>query len=189
MTEPPTRVPGTVIFRPLVELDPTFPRVQSVMAVKRMTDHGSFVEWDDGKKQWRWRLPDQADGGALYPIMTTVVLGELPNAAAKGGIGAYHICFTNVDGVVLGRLTGFRTMDVAYADVDGMLPDEAWAALVRRGVTIRRERVDSVPEFYRRHPDPTCRRRFGISWPIRGAAERLAAASRTGRVLAAKVAG
>lgn len=158
MSEQASGPTGQVIFRPLAENLPKERHRRSLVG-QRMTDHGDHVEWTDGKRSATWLLPDQAGNGAELPVMTTVVLGEVRSPIAPGGIAGYHVRFTDADAAVLGRIRGLLgSVDLIAAAVDLTLTDEAFAPLTRRGVTVRREPVDGVEEFYRAHPDPHRRR-------------------------------
>ncbi len=45
-----------------------------------MTDHGDHVEWTDGKRTTKMRLPDQADTGAGYPELHTLLVAAFKPA-------------------------------------------------------------------------------------------------------------
>ncbi|MDQ2754363.1 MAG: hypothetical protein M3R71_02310 [Actinomycetota bacterium] len=118
-----------------------------------MTDHGDHVEWTDGARTWRWRLPDQADTGAGYPVMATVLMAGF-RSQATGRPGLYRIRFMSADGSTLGRFAGKRRSHVNAGIVDRILPETAFETLRERGVAVTRESYTWPKHFFDAHPDP-----------------------------------
>lgn len=121
---------------------------------RKLTDYGDHVEWTNGKKTYKWRLPDQTDCPSEYPVLKHIMF--VPNTRT----GTYkvvlvkmlRVSFVAEDGSILAEFASPNT----YLPVDllnKILPDEAYTELESRGVTRVTEHYDSMQALYRAHPD------------------------------------
>jgi hypothetical protein len=151
---PPTDPRGTVIFGPLVDRLPreTARRIFSRLA---MTDYGDYVEWTDGKRTTRMRLPDQPDTGAGYPVLDAVLIATYSTAASYTPRLATEdrIRFLDPDGVVIAWL-GPRAATSTLVSQQMLPQPQAYQPLVARGVKIINDEVHSDRAMLDKYPDP-----------------------------------
>jgi hypothetical protein len=114
-----------------------------------MIDRGDHVEWANGKRVWKFRLPDQADNDADYPVVTTVVISADMTNYSIDNVAQYKVVFTDQSGLIRGRVAASSVDGVPKAMFDQILPPEAFAALEERGVTVVHEVTKSIRQFYR----------------------------------------
>ncbi|MDQ2811375.1 MAG: hypothetical protein M3Z75_05700 [Actinomycetota bacterium] len=134
------------------------------LALVECDDH---VEWTDGKRESRWRLPDQP-GGADYPVLHTVVIAELKDrsSTAPGVLlpPVYLGLFADGEGRVLAfigpsltraqRALVSHPLGIMRFEWDVLFPSAAFAALEERGVRVLEEFFAGDQQLYAAHPDP-----------------------------------
>lgn len=150
----PTPGYARVIFRPNAEVLPHEIN-RRIFRPLAMTDHGDHVEWTDGKRTTKMRLPDQPDTGAGYPELHTLLVAAFkPSMSyAPGMITAYRIRYLDPDGRVIAWFGPGANTAVTY--VKSMLPyPDAYQPLVDRGVQLQQALYDWEKQFYEDHPDP-----------------------------------
>jgi hypothetical protein len=152
VTSPRPR-PGTVILRPNLDGLPKLAR--RPFALLAMTDLGDHVEWTDGKRTTKMRLPDQPDTGAGYPVRAAVLVAAFrPSVSyAPGALAFYRIRFLDPSGRVIARLG--RQPNTPRGAPERVLPEpDAYQALLDRGVRLEHAVYRDEKAFFEDHPDP-----------------------------------
>lgn len=113
----------------------------------RLVDRGDHVEWQDGKRVRKWRLPDQRGD---YPVLASVVRSRTRGEM----ITSQRIAFVDPSGAVLAYFGPGRLRAVPDSVAREMLPDDAYLPLMARGVDVLDEQHRTDKEFLARHPEP-----------------------------------
>ncbi|MHB1533516.1 MAG: hypothetical protein ACYC1D_02715 [Acidimicrobiales bacterium] len=144
-----------MIFRPRAE-NIHIGHVGERFAPVALTDHHDHVVWTDGTRQWKWRLPDQAEGHAGYPTLAKVVIATLNPGRVGGHPGAWAASLDSSDAVIGWIRSGGRVkVNFALPWVPLLIPSEAFDGLRQRGVEIVEETFRNERQFYLQHPDRT----------------------------------
>ena len=141
----PARDEPTVLLRALSELRATASS-RRYWSRLRLTDHGTHVEYSDGTRTQRWRLPDQP-GDA--PVLATVLIVRYPTVRWTSVWEA--VLFLDPAGRALGRFTPYG--GAPMSTISQVLPLQVYAPLRSRGVEIRRQQLPSADRFHRSYPD------------------------------------
>jgi hypothetical protein len=148
----PAPLEAPVIFRPVLD---GLPRItQRYFGRLALSDHGDHVEWTDGKRTTRMRLPDQPDAGAGYPVLDSVLLAAIKGQPyVPNRITTYYIRFLDPHGAVI---TWFGPRgDTLAGIVPRILPEpEVYEPLLARGVRVQHEEYRDLGSLYAAHPDP-----------------------------------
>lgn len=112
-----------------------------------VTEYPDRVEYTDGKRIKRWRLADQPGD---EPILDTALVVLYPNVV--GGRGSADLVFLDPDGQLLSHFNPRGAVPLMMTDL--VLPEDVYAGLRARGVTVREQKYSSTDLFYQEHPDP-----------------------------------
>ena len=153
---------GEVIFQPRAQALNTKVSRQ-IYERRKLTDCGNHVEWTDGKKVWKWRLPDQTNGPAEYPVLKSILFVPM-HPALPVADKTVRVAFIADDGHLLTHLST-RSPILPQKLLDIILPVEAFARLEKRGVQRVIQPYHTVADFYRAHPDPTMSK-FSLSFAL-----------------------
>jgi len=119
---------------------------------RKMTDHGDHIEWTDGRKIWKWRLPDQK-GASEYPVLKHILFVPA-KSVLNLPVKLFRVAFISEDGSILAYLS--QSNPILPKDIlDRILPEEAYAELKSHGVTRTTEEYPSVKALHAAHPEPS----------------------------------
>jgi hypothetical protein len=144
---------NTVLFRPFAERVKTWGG--GPLTNKRfLTDHGDHVEWTDGKRVTRMRLPDQPDASDGYPVLQSFLIAPFNTPSyAPGRVGFARVRFLDPDGRVIAWFNG-QNANTTMNFVRTALPPEVFTAMQTRGVEVTEQVYTSEKSFFDDHPDP-----------------------------------
>jgi hypothetical protein len=119
-----------------------------------LVDFGDHVEWSDGERSTRMRLPDQPHRGTSEPVLARVLVATFKSQPyAPNMITFYRIRFLDESGRVIAWFG--RNANTGRQIAEHLLEESRnFKALADRGVRVESAVYRSEKPFYDAHPDP-----------------------------------